>query len=92
LIAKARIALAKHEVATGCAAARQALSLRPPDDPTIGWRHAEAQEVYGQCLAARGQIGQARYQLQSALATLKSVRGVDHWMTSQVGEDLRALP
>ena len=91
LIAKARIALAQHEVATGCAVARQALTLRPPDDPTTGWRHAEAQSVYGECLGARGQTGQARYQLQSALATLQRVRGSDHWMTRQVRESLRVL-
>lgn len=90
-IAKARIELAQHDVAGGCAGARQALSLRPPDDAATGWRHAEAQSVYGECLGARGQTGQARYQLRSALATLQRVRGVDHWMTRQVRECLRAL-
>jgi len=91
LIAKARISLAQHEIAAGCATAREALALRPPDDPTSGWRHAEAQGVYGQCLGAHGQFSSARYQLQSALATLQRVRGTDHWMTRQVRESLRAL-
>ena len=91
LIAKARISLAQHEIAAGCAIAREALALRPPDDPTSGWRHAEAQGVYGECLGAHGQFSLARYQLQSALATLQRVRGTDHWMTRQVRESLRAL-
>ena len=82
LIAKARIALAGHEPGVGCAAARQALALRPPDDPTNGWRHAEAQGVYGNCLAARGQKTAARYQLHAARTTLERVRGADHWMTA----------
>ena len=47
---------------------------------------------FGECLAARGQTAQARYQLQYALGTLQRVRGVDHWMTRQVLESLRALP
>ncbi len=92
LIAKAQIALARHDVATGCIAARQALDLRLPEEAASSWRHADAQSVYGECLAARGQTSQARYQLQSALATLERVRGVDHWMTRAVSENLRALP
>jgi tetratricopeptide (TPR) repeat protein len=91
-IAKARIELAQHDVGVGCAVARQALTLRPPDDPNTGWRHAEAQGVYGECLAERGQFGSARYQLQAALATLQHVRGVDHWMTRRVRTSLRTLP
>ena len=91
LLAKARIALAQHQVATGCAVARAALSLRPEDDPVTGWRYAEAQSVYGECLAASEQLGPARHQLQAALATLQRVRGADHWMTQQVRASLRAL-
>ncbi|MGH8162861.1 MAG: tetratricopeptide repeat protein [Rhodanobacteraceae bacterium] len=91
LVAKARIALAQRATGAGCAAARQALALRPPDDPSTGWRHAEAQGVYGDCLAARGQNTAARYQLQSALATLQRVRGADHWMTVQVRTSLQRL-
>jgi hypothetical protein len=90
-LAKARIQLAQHDVAGGCAVARQALSMRPADDPNTGWRHAEAQEVYGECLAERQQFGSARYQLQSALLTLQHVRGADHWMTRQVRSSLRTL-
>ncbi len=90
-LAKARIELARHDVATGCAVARQALSLRPPDDPNTGWRHAEAQGVYGVCLAERRQFGSARYQLQAALATLQHVRGADHWMTRAMRTSLRTL-
>jgi hypothetical protein len=83
-LAKARIELARHDVADGCGVARQALSMRPPEDPNTGWRHAEAQGVYGECLAERQQIASARYQLQSALLTLQHVRGADHWMTREV--------
>ncbi|HEV7614306.1 MAG TPA: serine/threonine-protein kinase [Steroidobacteraceae bacterium] len=90
-LAKARIELARHDVVAGCAVARQALSLRPPDDPNTGWRHAEAQGVYGECLAQRRQFGSARYQLQAALATLQHVRGTDHWMTRSVRTSLRTL-
>jgi hypothetical protein len=72
--------------------ARQALTLRPPDDPNTGWRHAEAQGVYGECLIARGQFGSARHQLQAALATLQHVRGADHWMTRRLRTSLRTLP
>jgi tetratricopeptide (TPR) repeat protein len=90
-LAKARIQLAQHEVAGGCAVARQALAMRPPDDPNTGWRHAEAQEVYGECLAERQQFASARNQLQSALVTLQHVRGADHWMTRQVRSSLRTL-
>ena len=90
-VAKARIELAQHDPAIGCAVARQALSLRPPDDPRTGWRHAEAQGVYGECLAERRQYVSARYQLQAALITLQSVRCADHWMTRRVRARLRAL-
>ena len=89
LVAEARIELAQHDIVGGCALAREALSLRPSDDPATGWRHAEAQSVYGDCLAARGQYGAARYQLQSALTALQHARGAEHWMTRQVREDLR---
>ena len=90
-LARARIELAQHQVAAGCAEVRQALSLRPPDDPNTGWRHAEAQSVYGECLAQRGQFGSARYQIQGALETLQHVRGTDHWMTRSVRTSLRTL-
>lgn len=89
LVAKARIALAQHEVINGCALARQALALRPADDPNTGWRHAEAQSVYGECLVARHQFSAARHQLASALAALHHVRGADHWMTRDVRNSLR---
>ena len=89
--AKARIELAQGEVAAGCALAHQALSLTPQDDPTTGWRHAEAQSLYGECLAARRQRIAARFQLQAALATLEHVRGADHWMTKNVRARIRAL-
>jgi len=90
-VAKARIELAQGDVTTGCALAHQALSLSPQDDPTTGWRHAEAQSVYGECLAARRQPMGARFQLQAALAALEHVRGADHWMTKGVRARLRAL-
>jgi tetratricopeptide (TPR) repeat protein len=90
-IAKARIELAQNDVAAGCEGARQALSLRPPDDPNTGWRHAEAQSVYGECLAALRQPISARSQLRAALATLEHVRGADHWMTRSVRARLSAL-
>ena len=91
LIAKARIELAQHNVASGCAVARQALRLRPADDPNTGWRHAEAQSVYGECLAAQQQFDAARFQLQAALSALQRVRGPDHWMTRSVRNSLRPL-
>ena len=90
-VAKARIALAQHDVATGCAAATQALDLRPPDDPKTGWRHAEALAVHGECLAARNEFAPARSELQSALADLRRVRGIDHWMTRPVQQALHSL-
>ncbi|MEO5623438.1 MAG: serine/threonine-protein kinase [Dokdonella sp.] len=91
-IVKTHIALAQHDVEAACIAARQALELDPPDDADHGWRHAEAQGAFGECLNARGQITHARDQLQSSLATLQRVRGADHWMTRHVREALRALP
>jgi tetratricopeptide (TPR) repeat protein len=83
-IAKAHIELAQNDIAAACIQARQALSLRPPDDAATGWRHAEAQAVFGECLAESRQLGLARLQLQAALATLQRVRGADHWMTRNV--------
>ena len=91
ILANARIELAEGNAAVGCTLARQALSMRPTDDPDTGWRHAEAQGVYGECLAELGQIGPARYQLQAALAALERVRGTDHWMTRSVRTALLAL-
>ncbi len=91
ILADARIELAGRDVATGCALARQALSMRPADEPATGWRHAEAQGVYGECMAKLGQTGSARRQLQSALASLERVRGADHWMTRSVRTALLAL-
>ena len=91
LLAQARIALSQHDIAIGCAAAMQALDLRPPDDPKTGWRHAEALAVHGECLAARKQFAPARSELQSALADLQRVRGADHWMTRPVQQALQAL-
>ena len=91
LAAKARIELAQGEVAAGCTLAHQALSLTPQDDPATGWRHAEAQSLYAECLAARRQRLAARLQLQAALATLEHVRGADHWMTRNVRARIRAL-
>jgi len=91
ILANARIELAGRDVAVGCTLARQALSMRPPDEPDTGWRHAEAQGVYGECMAKLGQIGPARYQLQAALAALERVRGADHWMTRSVRTALLAL-
>ncbi len=90
-VAKARIELAQGDVAAGCALAHQALALSPQDDSTTGWRHAEAQSVYGECLAARRQWIAADFQLQAALATLAHVRGPDHWMTKGVRARFRAL-
>ena len=91
LVAKARIELAQGDVAAACLLAHQALSMSPQDDPASGWRHAEAQSVYGECLAARRQPAAARLQLQAALATLEHVRGADHWMTKGVRARLRAI-
>jgi tetratricopeptide (TPR) repeat protein len=90
-VAKARIVLAQGDVAAGCALAHQALSLSPEDDPETGWRHAEVQSVYGECLASRRQLAAARIQLQAALSALEHVRGTDHWMTRGVRARLRAL-
>ena len=92
LVAKSRIDIDQHDVADACASARQALSLRPADDPATGWRHAEAQGVYGECLAAHRDNTAARLQLQSALVTLQHVRGVDHWMTRSVRARLESVP
>ncbi|MEP6938122.1 MAG: serine/threonine-protein kinase [Rudaea sp.] len=91
LIAKAHIAFVQHDDAAGCAAATQALEMRPPDDPATGWRHAEAQAAYAACQGARGQTVQARNELQSALSTVQRVRGADHWMTRAMRESLRLL-
>ena len=90
-LAGAAIELAGHNVSVGCALARQALLMRPTDDPITGWRHAEAQAVFGECLAQLGHSGAARYQLQSALAALERVRGMGHWMTRRVRSALLAL-
>jgi tetratricopeptide (TPR) repeat protein len=90
-VAKARIELGQHDVAAGCATARHALSMLPPEDPDTGWRYAEAQSVYGACLAGRHQLASARFQLESALTTLQHVRGTDHWMTRSVRASLRTL-
>ena len=92
LIAQSRIAFAQHDMPTVCAAAEQALTLRPPDDPATGWRHADALAAHGGCLAARKDYAAARTELQSALAMLQRSRGVDHWMTLQVRDAIRALP
>jgi tetratricopeptide (TPR) repeat protein len=92
LLAQARIALAQRDIEAGCAAAKQALELRPADDPKTGWRHAEALAVHGACLAAHKEFAAARSELQSALAMLQRSRGNEHWMTAQVRETLRALP
>jgi serine/threonine protein kinase len=90
-VAKARIELAQGDVAAGCALAHQALSLSPQDDPMTGWRHAEAQSVYAECLVTRRQPIAARLALQTALAALEHARGTDHWMTKGVRARLRAL-
>jgi hypothetical protein len=90
-VAKARIELAQNDSVAGCTNARQALLLSPPDDLNTGWRRAEAQSVYGECLVARQQPSAARYQLQTALSILQRVRGADHWMTRGVRARLRAL-
>ena len=92
LLAQARIALARNDVASGCAAAKQALELRPADDPKTGWRHAEALAVHGECLAARKEFAPARGELESALTDLQRVRGADHWMTQAVQQALQSLP
>ncbi len=92
LLAQARIALARNDVASACAAAKQALELRPPDDPKTGWRHAEALAVHGECLAACKELAPAHGELESALTDLQRVRGADHWMTTQVRQTLRAMP
>jgi hypothetical protein len=91
ILADARIELAGHNVEVGCTLARQALSMLPADDPDTGWRHAEAQGVYGECLAELGQMGAARNQLHGALTALERVRGADHWMTRSVRTALLAL-
>jgi serine/threonine-protein kinase len=83
-VAKARIALGQGDVEAGCAAAEKALELRPTDDETTGWRHAEALAVHGRCLVARGDTEHGDAEQASALATLQRVRGPDHWMTLQV--------
>ena len=90
-LAKAKIELAQHDVADGCALVHHALALLPKDDEATGWRHAEAQAVYGECLAAQGQFSAARYQLQAALLRLQQVRGADHWMTRSVRIALHPL-
>jgi serine/threonine-protein kinase len=92
LLVQARIALSQRDIGAGCAAANQALELRPSDDPKTGWRHAEAMAVHGQCLAARADFAGARTELQAALLALQPVRGIDHWMTRPVREALAELP
>ncbi|MEO6689085.1 MAG: hypothetical protein ABIS07_07570, partial [Dokdonella sp.] len=92
LLAQARIALAQHDNEAGCAAANQALELRPLDDPKSGWRHAEAQAVHAECLAARREFMLARSELQAALASLQRARGTHHWMTQSVLQMLQSLP
>ena len=92
LLAQAHIALAQDDIEAGCAAAKQALQLRPPDDPKTGWRHAEALAVHGKCLVARREFALAHSELQSALADLQRVRGADHWMTRPVQQALQSLP
>jgi tetratricopeptide (TPR) repeat protein len=92
LIAQSRIAFAQRDMPTVCAAADEALTLRPPDDPVTGWRHADALAAHGECLAARKDYAAARIELQSALAMLQRSRGTNHWMTVQVRDAIHALP
>lgn len=92
LIAQSRIAFAQHDMPATCAAADKALTLRPPDDPATGWRHADALAAHAQCLAARKDFAAARAELQSALAMLQRSRGANHWMTVQVRDAIHALP
>jgi tetratricopeptide (TPR) repeat protein len=92
LIAQSRIAFAQHDTPAVCAAADEALTLRPPDDPATGWRHADALAAHGECLAARKDFAGARAELQSALRMLQRSRGADHWMTVQVRDALHSLP
>jgi eukaryotic-like serine/threonine-protein kinase len=92
LIAQSRIAFAQRDMPTVCAAADKALVLRPPDDPITGWRHADALAAHGECLAARKDYASARAELQAALAMLQRSRGVNHWMTVQVRDEIHALP
>jgi serine/threonine-protein kinase len=92
LIAQSHIAFAQHDMPAACVAADQALTLRPPDDPATGWRHADALAAHGACLAARKDYVAARGELQSALAMLQRSRGANHWMTAQVRDAIRALP
>ncbi len=92
MLAKAHIAFAQQDVVAACTAAKQALDLRPPDDPATGWRHAEALAAHGQCLAARNDLPAGRAEMQSALAMLQRSRGIDHWMTAQVRAALRNTP
>ena len=92
LLAQGRIALAQGEVPVACAAAEQALALRPADDPATGWRHAEALAAHGECLAARNDFTDARNELQTALAMLQRSRGANHWMTLRVRDSIRSLP
>jgi tetratricopeptide (TPR) repeat protein len=92
LIAQSRIAFAQHDASAACTAADAALTLRPPDDPGTGWRHADALAARGECLAARGDYPAARAQLQSALEMLQQSRGPNHWMTLQVHAAIEVLP
>jgi serine/threonine protein kinase len=92
LLAQARIALVQHDTEAGCAATKHALELRPLDDPKTGWRHAEALAVHGECLADRREFTLSRGELQTALASLKRVRGANHWMTRAVQKMLQSLP
>jgi serine/threonine-protein kinase len=90
-VTKARIELDQQDSVVGCSVVRHALSMLPGEDPDTGWRHADAQSIYGQCLAERHKFAAARVQLEAAVATLQHVRGANHWMTRQARSRLRLL-